>query len=108
LIELLDPPAITHYEFFLGRNPITREDWASDAKLLSAIPEPSPCIQGWRDSQQFFNHDYQIVRLNDAEWQFLRACDENQTVNQILQGMDASLEDVRSLQKQQIILLTAT
>jgi hypothetical protein len=46
------------------------------------------------------------VRLNDAEWQFLHACDENKTVNQILQGMDASLEDVRSLQKQQIILLT--
>jgi hypothetical protein len=39
----------------------------------------------------------------------LVACDENQTkqqtVAQILQSVDASLEDVRSLQKQQIILL---
>jgi SAM-dependent methyltransferase len=110
LIELLDPQAITHYEFFLGRSPLPRQDWASDAALLSAIPEPSPCIQGWRDSQQFFNSDYQIVRLNDAEWQFLLACDGDRTtqktVNQILQSVDASLADVRSLQKQQIILLT--
>jgi SAM-dependent methyltransferase len=112
LIELLDPQAITHYEFFVGRNPLPRADWASDAQLLAAIPEPSPCIHGWRDSQQFFNHDYQIVNLNDAEWQFLLACDENQTtqktVNQILQSVDANLEDVRSLQQQQIILLTPT
>jgi SAM-dependent methyltransferase len=112
LIELLDPQAITHYEFFVGRNPLPRANWASDAQLLAAIPEPSPCIHGWRDSQQFFNHDYQIVNLNDAEWQFLLACDENQTtqktVNQILQSVDANLEDVRSLQQQQIILLTPT
>jgi hypothetical protein len=108
LIELLDPQVITHYEFFLGRNPIAREDRKSDVKLMSAIPEPSPCIQGWRDSQQFFNHDYQIVRVNDAEWHFLLACDGNKTTEQILQSVDASLEDVRSLQKQQIILLTPT
>jgi SAM-dependent methyltransferase len=111
LIELLDPSMITHYEFFLGRSPITRENWISDAKLLSAIPEPSPCIQGWRDSKQFFNYDYQIVHLNEAEWQFLKACDGNQTtqktVNQILQEINANLEDVRVLQHEQIILLTA-
>jgi hypothetical protein len=52
LIELLDPQAITHYEFFLRRSPITGETWESDAKLLAAIPEPSPCIQGWRDGSQ--------------------------------------------------------
>jgi SAM-dependent methyltransferase len=111
LIELLDPSMITHYEFFLGRSPITRENWISDAKLLSAIPEPSPFIQGWRDSKQFFNYDYQIVHLNEAEWQFLKACDGNQTtqktVNQILQEINANLEDVRVLQHEQIILLTA-
>lgn len=110
LIELLDPQAITHYEFFLGRTPLARQDWGSDRDLLSAIPEPSPCIQGWRDSQQFFNLDYQIVRLNDAEWQFLLGCDGNptqrKTVAQILSTVEASLVDVRSLQRQQLILLS--
>ena len=109
LIELLDPQAITHYEFFLGRSPIVQDDWSSDAAFLSAVPEPSPCIDGWRGSQNFFNPDYQIVRLNEAEWRFLLACDGNQTqqktVGQLLQTVEASLEAVRSLQRQQLILL---
>lgn len=110
LIELLDPQAITHYEFFLARPPLPRQDWSSDAELLAAIPEPSPCIDGWRSSAQFFNPDYQIVRLTEVEWQFLLACDGNQTqhqtVDQILQSMDASLTDVRLLHRQHLILLT--
>lgn len=109
LIEVLDPSAISHYEFFLGRSPIKKEDWSSDTALLAVTPEPSPCIQGWRDSQKFFNPDYQIVSLNDAEWQFLRSCDGNpaagKTVGDILSTLEASLADVRSLQQQQLILL---
>lgn len=109
LIELLDPQAITHYEFFLGRSPLIKQDWSMDADLLAAIPEPSPCIQGWRDSPQFFNHDYQVVKLSDAEWQFLLACQGNpaqaQTVEHLLRSTEATLADVRSLQRQQIILL---
>jgi len=112
LIELLDPQAITHYEFFLGRTPIVRQDWSSDPLLIAATPEPSPCIQGWQDSQQFFNFDYQIVHLSDSEWQFLKGCAGNpaaqKTVEQILQSTEANLADVRSLQHQQLILLTPT
>ncbi len=110
LIELLDPQAITHYEFFLGRSPLPRQTWADDRDLLAASPEPSPCIQGWRDSQQFFNHDYQVINLSEAEWRFLLACDGNEThqkpVAEILQTVSADLADVRSLQTQQLILLT--
>jgi SAM-dependent methyltransferase len=109
LIELLDPQAITHYEFFLGRSPLIKRDWSVDADLLAAIPEPSPCIQGWRDGPQFFNHDYQVVKLSDVEWQFLLACQGNpaqaQTVAHLLRSTEATLADVRSLQQQQIILL---
>jgi SAM-dependent methyltransferase len=110
LIELLDPQAISHYEFFLARSPFSRQSWASDEDLLQAIPEPSPCIQGWRDNSQFFNPDYQIVQLNPSEWQFLLACDGNQThlktVGELLQGRECSLEGVRSLQQQQLILVS--
>jgi SAM-dependent methyltransferase len=106
LIELLDPQAITHYEFFLGKSPIDQADWSSDQVLLAAIPEPSPCIEGWRGSQKFFNPDYQIVELSDAEWKFLRLCDGNRdrTVAQLIG--DGDLASVRSLQRQQLILLS--
>ncbi|GBO53852.1 3-demethylubiquinone-9 3-methyltransferase [Pseudanabaena sp. lw0831] len=109
LIEVLDPQTISHYEFFLARPPIPKQTWELDADLLPVIPEPSPCIYGWKDSPNFFDYNYQLAKIGDAAWKFLLACDENQTkqqtVAQILQSVDASLEDVRSLQKQQIILL---
>jgi SAM-dependent methyltransferase len=111
LIEVLDPHTISHYEFFLARPPIAKQTWQVDAELLAAIPEPSPCIYGWQDSPNFFDYNYQLVRISDLEWKFLLACNDNQdkkqTVAQILESVAASLEDVRSLQKQQIILLSA-
>ncbi|MEM0979647.1 MAG: class I SAM-dependent methyltransferase [Cyanobacteria bacterium P01_H01_bin.58] len=109
LIELLDPSAITHYEFFLARPPLAKQDWRDDDTLLQAIPEPSPCLENWRDSPKFFNQDYQLVSLEEAPWQFLLACDQangQQTVGELLQNSDSTLADVRSLQQQQFILLT--
>ncbi|QYO63280.1 hypothetical protein [Leptolyngbya sp. 7M] len=107
LIELLDPETIAHYEFFLARPPLPRCDWSSDAALLAAIPDRSPCMEGW-DSRTLFNYDYQLVNLSEAEWQFLKACDGNQTrtVGEILQEVELSLDTVRALQQQQLILLT--
>jgi SAM-dependent methyltransferase len=106
LIELLDPETISHYEFFLARPPFQRSDWAQDSALLAAIPERSPCMDGW-DSQTIFNCDYQVIRLTDPEWQFLKACDDNQTqtVGQILSQVELSLDAVRTLIQQQLILL---
>jgi SAM-dependent methyltransferase len=110
LIEVLDPQTVSHYEFFLARPPIPYQTWQVDAELLAATPEPSPCIYGWKDSPNFFDYNYQLVKIGDTAWKFLKACEENQTkqqtVAEILQSVEASLEDVRSLQKQQIILLT--
>ena len=110
LIELLDPSAITHYEFFLSRPPLIRQDWLADETLLKAIPEPSPCLENWRDSPQFFNQDYQIVKLEQPEWQFLLRCGESQgqrkTVAKLLEGAAIGLDQVRSLQQQNLILLS--
>jgi len=107
LVELLDPESITHYEFFLGRPPLHKEDWSDDAKLLSAIPERSPCIDGW-DSPTLFNYDYQIVTISPAQSAFLQACDGNpaHTVEQVLAPLDLDLDGVRSLLRQQLIVLT--
>jgi SAM-dependent methyltransferase len=106
LIEVLDPE-ITHYEFFLTRPPLNRVDWSEDRVLLAAIPELSPCMNGW-PSQSIFDGDYQVVQLSDGELGFLQGCDGNQTVTvgEILQRGELGIEEVRSLLKRQLILLT--
>ncbi len=129
LIELLDPE-VTHYEFFLGRPPLTKADWSKDAALLAAVPELSPCLHGW-PSQQIFDRDYQLISLTAAEFEFLQACNfgtgdwglgigdwglgsepsspsplQNRTVGEILSQVELGLDGVRSLVKQQLILLT--
>ncbi|MBD2446808.1 class I SAM-dependent methyltransferase [Nostoc sp. FACHB-152] len=104
LIELLDPE-VTHYEFFLGRPPIAKADWSNDEHLLSAIPELNPCIDGF-PSQCIFNYDYQIVNLSTAELEFMQACDGKVTVAEILTNVPLELAAVRSLVKQQLVMLT--
>ncbi|HLO87071.1 MAG TPA: class I SAM-dependent methyltransferase [Nostocaceae cyanobacterium] len=104
LIELLDPE-VTHYEFFLTRPPLTKADWSADKTLLAAIPELNPCIDGF-PNPCIFNYDYQIVNLSPTELEFLQLCDGNNTVANILTKVDFSLEGVRNLLKQQLILLT--
>jgi len=54
------------------------------------------------------------VKISESAWKFLLATDhsqsqgqnQGQTVAQILETVEATLVDVRSLQQQQIILLT--
>ncbi len=108
LIELLDPE-ITHYEFFLTRPPLSRIDWSKDEVLLSAIPERHPCLTGW-PSTSIFNYDYQPVKLTETEFDFMQACEGNaerqRTVGEILSEVSLGLEELRSLQQRQLIILT--
>lgn len=106
LIELLDPE-VTHYEFFLGRPPVVKADWSADDALMDAIPELNPCIDGF-PSKCIFNYDYQILKLSDSELEFLLKCDSKARVGEILGDMELGIEGVRSLIKQQVILLTPT
>ncbi|MEB3825896.1 class I SAM-dependent methyltransferase [Phormidium sp. CCY1219] len=110
LIELLDPE-ITHYEFFLSRPPLAKIHWSDDATLQSAIPEVSPCLQGW-PAEHIFDYNYQLVSLSPAEFEFMKACDTadppRQTVGDILTQVSLDLDGVRTLQQRQLILLTPT
>ncbi|MGB7415289.1 MAG: class I SAM-dependent methyltransferase [Thermosynechococcaceae cyanobacterium] len=110
LIEVLDPSSVSHYEFFLAKPPLLQTAWTEDELLLRAIPEPSPCLEHWRDSPQFFNPNYEPVSLEESEWNFLRSCDGNEEqqkkVEALLQETGSGLEAVRSLHRQQLILLT--
>jgi hypothetical protein len=107
LIELLNPEAITHYEFFLGRPPLPKTDWSSDPDLLQAIPERNPCMEGW-PSPCLFNDDYQVVNLSQEEFSFLQACDSSapaQTVQALLTDHPLDLQQVRRLWQQRLIIL---
>lgn len=110
LIELLDPSSIAHYEFFLSKPPLPRVDWSDDATLLKAIPELNPCIDGW-PSPMVFNADYQVVQIGDPEMEFLKLCEANtgeppQPIADLLTKAPLSLEQVRSLLHQRLLLLS--
>jgi SAM-dependent methyltransferase len=104
LIELLDPE-VSHYEFFLSRPPLTKFDWSNDDALLASVGELNPSMNGF-PSKSVFNHDYQIVNLSDAEFDFMQECDAQKTVRDILANVDLSLDEIRSLQKRQLVILS--
>lgn len=107
LIELLDPE-LTHYEFFLARPPLAHIDWSDDQQLLAASPTLTPCLSGW-PSRSFFNPDYQLVQVTENEYAFLQACEGNvrqKPISELLEDCPLELSVIRSLQVQQLILLT--
>ncbi|MCP9928044.1 bifunctional 2-polyprenyl-6-hydroxyphenol methylase/3-demethylubiquinol 3-O-methyltransferase UbiG [Cyanobium sp. CH-040] len=46
LVEDLDPD-ISHFEFFLARPPLPRQDWSDDGALLAACAQRNRCLWGW-------------------------------------------------------------
>ena len=108
LIELLDPN-LTHYEFFLAKPPLDKQDWSDDAALNKAIPELHPCMQGF-PSKNFLNFEYQMENLSDDEYEFMLACDQNsdrKMVKDILADCQLDLNGVRSLFKRQLVILSS-
>jgi hypothetical protein len=104
LIELLDPE-VAHFEFFLGKPPLVKTDWSQDAALLTAIPQRHPCLEGW-PSRAFFDSNYQIAKIDDAEFACMDACDGVKTVGDLVGSIeDVDLAVVRSLQSRFLITL---
>jgi len=114
LTELLDPE-LTHFEFFLARPPLEITDWADDTTLLNATVERHPCIEGW-PSRSFFNYEYQVVSITEAEFAFMEQCGDAAgstsaatSVAAVLEGLGQDLGEglrvVRSLQKRQLVML---
>jgi SAM-dependent methyltransferase len=46
LVEALDP-AISHFECFVSREPVSCRPWNDDGALLAASGEPNRCLWGW-------------------------------------------------------------
>lgn len=105
LIELLDPDNVTHYEFFLGKPPLPIMDWSVDDVLLSAIPEIHPCLHSW-PSQSLLNYDYQPISISENEYKFMQACNGQLSIKEIISNVPLDLNNVRSLQQKQLIILS--
>lgn len=109
LVELLDPKAVTHYEFFLTRSPLERTDWSDDTELLTATAQVYPCLQGW-PSQTFFDANFQLVQLTPLEYEILQACDRAATplsIKTLLEQTGADLDIIRTLWSRQLLILAA-
>lgn len=114
LVELLDPE-ITHFEWFLAKPPLPKADWHRDEDLLAARPLRNPCMEGW-PSQSIFDHNYQILALTPLEFEVLAACDRASTtepddpltVAALIAQVPATLDNLRTMQQKQLILLQPT
>jgi SAM-dependent methyltransferase len=103
LIELLNTD-IAHYEFFLYRPPLAHLPIDSDQALLNGIPLRQPCLQGW-ESQVLFDPDYQVVHLTDLEYEFMRQCDGNRSIQALCAEGNYDLGMVRGLLAKRLILI---
>lgn len=109
LIELLDPDNITHYEFFLAKPPLPRENWQDDELLKTAKPELNPCMFGW-ESKSLLDYQFKPITVDDEEFLFMQYCAKNPqanlTVEDILSQSNFTLDGVRSLLKKQLIMMS--
>jgi SAM-dependent methyltransferase len=104
LIELLNPSAMTHFEFFLSKGKLTPPNWQDDAVLNAAKATRSSCMDGW-PSPTVFNFEYQVVKLSESAVAFLTAADGEQTIANLVQSTGITLEEVRDLQTKQLVWL---
>jgi SAM-dependent methyltransferase len=105
LVELLDPERITHFEFFLVKDPFDDED-LTDAEIIDGIPEWSECAFG-SPSELVLDRDYLPVSLSSEQVAFAQrvAADamaaptlaERKRTGEIMELSACSLEEIRML-----------
>lgn len=110
LLELLDPEAVTHFEFFLSKPPLERTDWSDDSVLANASASLSPCISGWPGTV-VLDKDYMPVSFSPQEHAFLLAVDKTPrsascTVGSAVKDAELSYDDVRRLADRGIVHLS--
>jgi hypothetical protein len=71
LVEALDP-SISHFEFFVSRQPITARQWEEDQALLAAAGEVNRCLWGW-PSTDLLDPDLRPLEIEPADLQLMEA-----------------------------------
>jgi 2-polyprenyl-3-methyl-5-hydroxy-6-metoxy-1,4-benzoquinol methylase len=104
LTELLNPSAMTHFEFFLSKGKLNPPNWQDDDVLSAAKATRSSCMDGW-PSPTLFNFEYQVIKLSDAMLAFLTAADGTKTISELTESTGITLDEVRDLQLKQMVWL---
>lgn len=108
LVELLDPEAVTHFEFFLAKPPLRASDWGDDAELGKARAFLSECVVGW-PSKVLMDRDYTPVMLSEEEHGFIESVvgggDGGKAVREGVQASSLSLDGVRGLVAKGVVVL---
>lgn len=107
LIEDLDP-RISHFEFFLTKNPFQKYYWENDDELLSTSGKVNPCLAGW-PGKILHDSDMNRIEVNDNGLKLLEALEKNPgtPIGLLPMGWDESriASTARDLQKQHLLLL---
>ena len=106
LVEELDPD-ISHFEFFVSRQPVHPESWTEDSRLLEAAGEVQPCLWGW-PSASLLGPDLEPLTLSDQDLALLKAVEAQPGA--ALQSLELEGEiasTARDLWRRRLLLLQA-
>lgn len=106
LVEALDPE-LTHFEFFLGRPPLSRCDWGDPAWWRRARLLRSPYMMGW-PGRSLLDYDYQAVDLTPVQEHILARSTGTVTVAELCAQMpEVTLAQLQDLHQRQLLWLQA-
>jgi SAM-dependent methyltransferase len=74
LVETLDPD-ISHFEFFLSREPINPNQWGNDEALMATGGERNRCLWGW-PSTALLGPDLEPLDIDPGDLALLQALEE--------------------------------
>jgi SAM-dependent methyltransferase len=106
LVEELDPD-ISHFEFFVSRQPVHPESWTEASRLLEAAGEVQPCLWGW-PSASLLGPDLEPLTLSDQDLALLKAVEAQPGA--ALQSLELEGEiasTARDLWRRRLLLLQA-
>jgi SAM-dependent methyltransferase len=111
LVESLDPD-ISHFEFFLSKGTLERNDWRDDDALLRACPRRNPCLWGWPGAS-LFDPDLRPITLDGDAFALLEAIEASPPgvrLREVSLGWESPrlIQAARWLWNQRLILLAST
>ena len=109
LVEDLDPE-ISHFEFFLSKGPLQRNDWSDDAALLAARGQRNRCLWGW-PSTGLLGPDLMPLEIEEPDLQLMLAIEADPALPlaQLPLAMEAAerCRRARRLRQQGVLQLAA-
>jgi len=103
LVQNLDPESVTHFEFFLSKEPFETLDWSDTKMLHKAMATISPCIHGF-PNKTIFDGDYFPIVLSDTQFEFLKSLSDCASIGSAAKESGCGVEEILALIDQTIII----